>query len=116
MATQYVFGTFKDRDHGGEERETLHTTGSVELRLQAGVYHSVTLESACDIVTHRFKVDRCLAREINREGLHSAVYAVSEHSMSVDGSPTAMRLARQAAANLDYLSMMVDVALPNEGV
>lgn len=83
--------------------------------LPAGSYQQAEMRYGDITESYRFKVLDCYHRKIGRDGKHYAWYHIADVTMTQrDDAP--MKRAAQLAANLDYLSMMVDVALPNEGV
>lgn len=111
MAIQYLFSNMK---LGGEESHVLRVKSPEPVDLPIGVYLSTTERSADMEVHHDFKVSGLLKKDTDAEGNHYAWYTLSEHVKSIDRSPAAAAAAAQNAANIDYISMMSGIDLPEE--
>lgn len=111
--TMYSFGTMKI---DGEEQRIVRVKSAEPVDLPAGVYHT-TVEKFSDMtVTHDFKVRRSIKTDTDAAGNHYAWYELAEDVKTIDRSPAAASKAAQNAANIDYLSMMSGIDLPDETV
>lgn len=108
--TTYSFGTMKLL---GVEKEVVRVKSDEPIQLSTG--YSAIVENYPDmIVTHNFYAQDCVAEDRDTEGNYYKWYLITEHSKNVDRSPAAVRLAKQNAANLEYVCMMADIELPEE--
>lgn len=107
----YSFGVMKI---AGEEVEFVRVKSTSPDSLTPG-FHSVVEEYPDSIITHEFKVrEQFDAKEA--EGEYYKWYLLESHNRTIDRSPAAIRMAAQNAANLDYLSMMAGIDLPESEV
>lgn len=110
----YSFGVTK---LDGEEREFVRVKSEAPIDIAPGL-HSVVEEYPDSIVTHEFRITEQFKEDVSG-GIYYKWYLLGSHSRTIDRSPVAVRMAEQNAANLDYLSMMAGIDLPNtdtEGV
>lgn len=110
MDPQYQFGNVKIN---GEEHHTLRVKSSEAVDLEIGVYHSIVEKGAEMVVSHEFKISQLLKRDTDPEGNNYVWYVLSEHVKTIDRFPAAAAATAQNTANIDYLSMMADIDLPN---
>lgn len=101
---EFVFGT-------QGEIEVLKTKGSEHTDLTG--YQEVIQNSQDQTITDRFRVVRKIKSDEDVGGNCYDWYEIDRHNRIVDRSGVAVRMAEQNAANLDYLSMMAGIDLPN---
>jgi hypothetical protein len=106
---------FSNMKIDGEERHVLCVKNDEPVDIPRGVYQYITEHSSDMEVHHSFKVSDEIQRKTDDEGNHYVWYVLSEHVTTVDRSPAAAAEAAQNAANIDYLSMMMGIDLPEEG-
>lgn len=111
MKEQYRFGNIKIQ---GEECYVLRIKSSDLVERPIGVYQSITERSSEVEITHNFKIATIIKRDVDTENNHYVWYGLSEYVKNIDRSPGAIAVADQNAANIDYLSMMAGIELPNE--
>jgi hypothetical protein len=98
----------------GEEQHILCVKSDEPVDIPVGVYQSIIEKSASAETSHSFKVSSLIQTKTDDEGNHYAWYLLSEYVLSVDRSPAAAAEASQNAANIDYLSMMTGIDLPEQ--
>lgn len=103
---EYIFG--KDNS-----REILRVKGDTQADLFG--QQKVVREFPGETITDQFRVVRKIDEQIDISGMCYAWYEIDQHFREIDKSPAVQIALNRNAANLDYLSMMVGVALPGNG-
>lgn len=106
MNTEYRFGT---EDNGKGERYIVRVKGDAEIELPIGCFQTRVEEYPDMSVTHDFKPDELIKRATDSEGNHYAWYFISDYHKTVDHVPAVNSEIAQINANIDYLSMMMDI-------
>jgi hypothetical protein len=97
----------------GEERHVLCVKSNEPVNLPIGVYQTVKEKSTGVEITYTVKLSGLIKRSKDAEGNCYAWYTLSEYARTADGSLAAKEAAEQNAANIDYLSMMTGIDLPD---
>lgn len=102
---EYVFGT-------EGEIEVLKTKGDTHTDLTG--YQQVVQEFPCEKITDNFRVVRKNGSSEDGEGNCYDWYEIDRHYREIDRTPPILEALDRGAANIDYLSMMAGIDLPDE--
>lgn len=101
---EYIFG----KENG---REILRTKGDTQTNLLG--QQKVVREFPGETITDQFRVVRKIDEQIDVSGVYYAWYEINQHFKEIDKSHAVRMELERNAANLDYLSMMVGVPIPD---
>ncbi len=107
MEYEYIFGT-------NGNAETLRVKGPAHTALSG--FQEVVQEYPSETVADRFRVVRKLKEAEDPEGNCYGWYEIDRHYRTADKTLELKQKNEKNAANIDYLSMMVGVDLPEGGV
>ena len=85
-----------------------------EVRWDIGKAKTIVIEQPDIIYEYNFVVKCPIKSEEDMEHNFYAWYQLENFSKSIDRSPAVKQAAEQNAANIDYLSMMSGIDLPDE--
>lgn len=110
---EYMFSYMK---RGIQEVPILRIKSAIEseTNLTIGTHQHIAIKQPDIIYEYDFVVKNRIKEETDTEGNHYAWYQLDYLSKSVDRTPSAKSVAEQNAANIDYLSMMSGIDLPDE--
>lgn len=80
--------------------------------LSTGTLTTVITGSGDMVVRHTFRIVTCIKRSMDAENNYYAWYEVKDYSSAPDYTPGMEQHMAKLAANMDYISMMADIELP----
>ena len=104
---EYVFGT-------KGAIETLRTKGADHTDFTG--FQQVVREYPGETITDRFRVVRKLKSDVDQAGNCYDWYEIDRHYRMLDKTKPVVEAELKNTANIDYLSMMTGIDLPNEEV
>ena len=104
---EYVFGTQKNL-------EVLKTKGDEHTNLTG--YQQVVRTFPGETIIDNFRVVRKTKREEDSAGNCYDWYIIDRHYRQIDHSKSLEEASNKNAANIDYISMMAGIDLPEEEV
>lgn len=102
---EYVFGT-------QGSKETLRTKGGEHSSLTG--WQHIEQEYPNQTISDSFYVVRKMASREDSEGNMYDWYEIQSHYRVIDNTAPAEKLGKLNSANIDYLSMMAGIDLPDE--
>ena len=110
--TDYVFSV---EPNGGHAYQKVQIKSDEPINIDLNQFYTVSRTYSDSIITDTFYTEQLLNEAEDISGYYKW-YRISSHSRIIDKSPYIEKIRDEFSANLDYLSMMAGIEIPEKEV